>query len=56
MLLDSAAGTTASYGPRASPLIQYLGDSTLFVDGPSLSLLLITPSGKPNRVVAAPKS
>ncbi|GEM_PF-2788838 len=28
------------YGPRAAPLIPYLADSSLFVDGVSMSLLV----------------
>lgn len=54
VLLDSVPGSTASYGPRASPLIDYLGDSTLFVDGQSRSLLLITPQGTTGRALSVP--
>lgn len=55
VVIDSAAGTTNSYGPRPAPLIAYLGDSSLFVDAASSSLLVIDPSGKVARVMAAPK-
>lgn len=55
VLLDSTTTNGQSYGPRASPLIAYLGDSTLFVDGPSSSLLLIDPTGKIVRTMAAPQ-
>ena len=53
--IDSAATGGQSYGPRASPLIPYLADSSLFVDGPSLTLLVIDPTGKIVRVMSAPK-
>ncbi len=55
VVIDSAAGATNSYGPRPAPLIAYLGDSSLFVDAASLSLLVIDPNGKVSRVMAAPK-
>jgi hypothetical protein len=59
IVLDSAAadqsvGTPGSYGPRPSPLLQYLGDTTMFVDRASSTLLLISPSGEPLRTVAPP--
>ncbi|MEP6762839.1 MAG: hypothetical protein ABJB66_00950 [Gemmatimonadaceae bacterium] len=56
VLIDSATIGGQSYGPRAAPLIPYLADSTLFVDGQSLSLLVIDPSGKIAHVMSAPKS
>jgi len=55
VVIDSAAGATNSYGPRPAPLIAYLGDSSLFVDAASSSLLVIDPNGKVARVMAAPK-
>ena len=56
VLLDSAAVDGRSYGPRATTIIPFLGDSTLFVDGPGLSLLVIDPNGQFARVMAAPKA
>ncbi|MGV3709500.1 MAG: hypothetical protein ACO1Q7_11730 [Gemmatimonas sp.] len=53
--LDSAQVGGQSYGPRASPLIPYLADSSLFVDGPSTTLLVIDPKGAITRVMSAPK-
>ena len=53
--IDSVATGGQSYGPRASPLIPFLGDSSLFVDGQSLTLLVIDPTGKMARVMSAPK-
>jgi hypothetical protein len=65
LLLDStlavvsvvADSTTsaASYGTRAGGLIAYRGDSTLFVDPSSLSMLVIDPAGRIARVMAAPR-
>jgi hypothetical protein len=55
VIIDSTAGTSNSYGPRSAPLIPYLADSSLFVDGASLSLLVIDPRGQVARVMSAPK-
>ena len=55
VVLDSAAGGSNTYGPRASPLIPFLADSSLFIDAPSLSLLVIDPDGKIAHVMAVPR-
>lgn len=55
VLIDSVSVGGQSYGPRAAPLIPYLKDSTLFVDGPSSTLLVIDPNGKIAHVMSAPK-
>jgi len=55
VVVDSVAEGGQSYGPRASPLIPYLADSSLFVDGTSLSLLVLDPTGKIAHVMSAPK-
>ena len=55
VVIDSAAEGGNSYGPRPAPLIPYLADSSLFVDGTSLSLLVIDPFGKVAHVMSAPK-
>lgn len=55
VVVDSVAEGGQSYGPRASPLIPYLADSSLFVDGASLSLLVLDPTGKVAHVMSAPK-
>jgi hypothetical protein len=47
--------SAASYGTRPGGLIAYRGDSTLFVDPSSLSMLVIDPAGKIARVMAAPR-
>lgn len=56
VVIDSVSEGGQSYGPRAAPLIPYLADSSLFVDGTSLSLLVIDPTGKVSHVMSAPKS
>ena len=55
VIIDSTSGGTNYYGPRSAPLIPYVADSSLFVDGVSLSLLVIDPRGQVARVMAAPK-
>ncbi len=55
VVIDSVSDGGNGYGPRAAPLIPYLSDSTLFVDGTSLSLLVIDPFGKVSHVMSAPK-
>ncbi|MCC6244590.1 MAG: hypothetical protein IT353_17230 [Gemmatimonadaceae bacterium] len=54
IVIDSTPGTSNSYGPRATPMLRYLGDSSLFVDAASSSLLVIDPSGKVTRAMSAP--
>jgi hypothetical protein len=56
VVADTTSATANAYGVQAGGLIAYRGDSTLFVDPASLSMLLIDPSGKIARVMAAPRS
>ncbi len=55
IVVDSVAVGGQGYGPRAQPLIPYLADSSLFVDGTALSLLVIDPTGKIAHVMSAPR-
>ena len=55
VVADSTSSTASAYGPRGGGLIAYRGDSTLFVDPASLSMLVIDPLGKIARVMAAPR-
>jgi hypothetical protein len=55
VVADSTSSTASAYGPRPGGLIAYRGDSTLFVDPASLSMLVIDPAGKIARVMAAPR-
>lgn len=56
VIADTTSATANAYGPRPGGLIAYPGDSTLFIDPASLSMLLIDPSGKIARVMAAPRA
>ena len=56
VVADSTSDTQSAYGPRPGGLIPYRGDSTLFVDPASLSMLVIDPAGKIARVMAAPRA
>jgi hypothetical protein len=55
VVADSTSSTANAYGARPGGLLAYRGDSTLFVDPASLSMLVIDPSGKIIRTMAAPR-
>lgn len=55
IVADSTSSTANAYGVRPGGLIAYRGDSTLFVDPASLSMLVIDPNGKIIRTMAAPR-
>jgi hypothetical protein len=54
VIADSTSATGSAYGSRLGGLIAYRGDSTLFVDPASLSMLVIDANGKIVRTMAAP--
>lgn len=54
-IADSTAGTGNAYGNMPGGLIAYRGDSTLFIDPASLSMLVLDGSGKVGRVMAVPR-
>src|SRR5439155_2227487 len=56
VIADTTSATAGAYGIRPGGLIAYRGDSTLFVDPASLSMLLIDPNGKIARVMSAPRA
>src|ERR1700704_4854676 len=56
LVADTTSATASAYGTRPGGLISYRGDSTLFIDPASLSMLLIDPNGKVARVMAAPRA
>jgi hypothetical protein len=56
VIADTTSATANAYGTRPGGLIAYRGDSTLFIDPASLSMLLIDPSGKIARVMSAPRA
>jgi len=55
VIADSTAATGNAYSSRAAGLIPYSGDSTLFVDPQSLSMMLIDPAGKMGRIMSVPR-
>ena len=56
VIADTTSATANAYGVQPGGLIAYRGDSTLFVDPGSLSMLLIDPNGKITRVMSAPRA
>jgi hypothetical protein len=56
VVADTTSATKHAYGARGGGLLAYRGDSTLFVDPASLSMLVIDPAGKIVRVMAAPRA
>lgn len=55
VVADSTSGTSNAYGARPGGLIPYRGDSTLFVDPASLSMLVIDAEGTIARVMSVPR-
>jgi hypothetical protein len=54
VIADSTSGTASAYSSRVAGIIAYRGDSTLFVDPVTFSMLVIDPSGRIVRTIAAP--
>jgi hypothetical protein len=52
---DTTAATASAYGGRAGGLIPYRGDSSLFIDPASLSMLVVDAAGTVARVMAVPR-
>jgi hypothetical protein len=55
IVADTTAATANAYGGNAGGLIPYRGDSSLFIDPASLSMLVINASGQVSRVMAVPR-
>jgi hypothetical protein len=55
VVADTTSATQKAYGVNGGGLLAYRGDSTLFVDPASYSMLVIDPDGKVIRVIAAPR-
>jgi hypothetical protein len=56
VVADSTSATANAYAGRVAGLIPYRGDSTLFVDPSSMSMLVIDPQGKlGSRVMSVPR-
>lgn len=56
VVADTTPATANAYSGRTGGLIAYRGDSTLFVDAQSMSMLVIDPDGKVGRVMSVPRS
>src|SRR5438105_10935428 len=56
VIADTTPATANGYSGRSAAMIAYHGDSTLFVDAASLSMLVIDPAGKIVRTMAVPRS
>jgi hypothetical protein len=56
VVADTTPATRNAYGARNGGLIPFRGDSALFVDPNSLSMLVIDPAGKIARIMAAPRA
>jgi hypothetical protein len=56
VVADTTSATANAYGTRPGGLLAYRGDSSLFIDPASLSMLLIDPNGKIGRVMSAPRA
>jgi len=52
--IDSAPGNTNSYGPRAVPVVRYVGDSLLTSDMNARTMLVMSPAGQVVRAIAQP--
>jgi len=55
IVADTTAERKLQYGPRATGIVPYTGDSTLFVDIVGRAFLVLDPSGKVARVMSAPR-
>jgi hypothetical protein len=56
VVADSTSATGNAYGGRTGALIAYKGDSSIFADPQSVSMLIIDPAGKVARVAAMPRA
>ena len=56
VVADTTSATGNAYASRFAGILPYRGDSTLFVDPQSLSMLVIDPAGKITRVMSIPRS
>ncbi|MDO8502165.1 MAG: hypothetical protein Q7S20_10010 [Gemmatimonadaceae bacterium] len=56
VIADSTSATANAYAGRTGSLIAYRGDSSLFIDPTSVSMLVIDAAGKVARVMAIPRA
>ena len=55
VVADTTPATQNAYGVRGGGILPWRGDSTLFLDPASLSMLVLDPNGMITRVMAAPR-
>ena len=55
VVADTTPATQNAYGLRGGGILPWRGDSTLFLDPASLSMLVLDPDGDIKRVMAAPR-
>jgi len=55
LVADTTDATNKAYGRSLAELFRYRGDSALFVDVGSLSMMVVNPDGKLGRVMAIPQ-
>lgn len=55
VIVDSAVGAAVSYGPRATTIMAYAGDSTVLVDLAGRAFLLIDGNGAVTRIMSPPR-
>lgn len=56
IVADTTPATSTAYSGRIASIIAYRGDSTLFVDPQSMSMMVVDPNGKMTRVMALPRA
>lgn len=56
VVADTTPATANAYSGQTASLIAYRGDSTLFVDPQSMSMLVIDPKAQVGRVMSVPRS
>src|SRR5215831_10363884 len=56
VVADSTSATHNAYGARVGTLIAFRGDSALFIDPSSRSMLVLGPTAQIDRVIAMPKT
>ncbi|HEY4215773.1 MAG TPA: hypothetical protein VGM67_01475 [Gemmatimonadaceae bacterium] len=55
VIADTTDATANAYGTHAGTLIRYRGDTAMYIDIGSLSMLVIGPTGKIERIMAIPR-
>lgn len=56
IVADTTPATSTAYSGRFASIVAFRGDSTLFIDPQSMSMVVVDPNGKMTRVMALPRS